>query len=284
MLSANTLFHFTYQLETLCKILQTGFRPSYCLERFTSSNTLSNCHIPMVCFCDIPLSQVHHHVNRYGKYGLGMEVDWGVEKDVNPVSYVSQYSSVYKMLNGMQSQFVFSLASQTLGGGYISIDPFGQQEATTKLAPFIYSTTLLQCYLKLYKGIDIYSGLVTKFYDEKEWRYIPPFSVFPNLNPLFLRLPAYNKPTETKDDFIIKICESYLNMTIEEAIAEGKKRLNSYFLTFNPVNIKYIIVNFENDRKVIIDSLKEKKDTYSEEAINRLSSRIITYEQIREDF
>lgn len=284
MLSADTLFHFTKNIDTLCKILDNGFRPSYCMEMFTSENSLSNCYTPMVCFCDIPLSQVHRHVDRYGKYGVGMKVDWGIKKDVNPVTYVSKDSSVYTMLEGLQTQFTFALGTNAAKEKGTIMDPFGQYEATLALSPFFYSTTLLQCYLKLYKGVDMASGLVTKFYDEKEWRYLPPFSIFPNRNPMYLRLPIYDRFKRSKGEFMIQFCEDYLGMSIEDALAEGRKIVSEYYLKFVADDIKYIIVRYEGERNDILDHVGNNSDKYSVEDANRLYSRILTYEQIKDDF
>jgi hypothetical protein len=76
-ISANTLFHFTGHLENLVSILTNEFRPHFCLEDF---NTLTRRYkheidlekaVPMVSFCDIPLSQIAFHLSIYGDYGIG---------------------------------------------------------------------------------------------------------------------------------------------------------------------------------------------------------------------
>lgn len=70
-LSANTLFHFTRTRETLINILKTRFYPRLSLEEnFFFSKMGDKIAYPMVCFCDIPLSQIKNHTNSYGKYAI----------------------------------------------------------------------------------------------------------------------------------------------------------------------------------------------------------------------
>ena len=64
-LSSNTLFHFT-KWENLIGILQNDFYPKFSLEKFSFKNNYTHQFvIPMISFCDMPLSQIKLHVNRY---------------------------------------------------------------------------------------------------------------------------------------------------------------------------------------------------------------------------
>lgn len=73
-LSANTLFHFTKEKNTLINILKTKFYPRLCLEdNFIFSKESTKMAYPMVCFCDIPLSQINNHAATYGKYAIGLK-------------------------------------------------------------------------------------------------------------------------------------------------------------------------------------------------------------------
>ena len=67
--NTGTLFHFTKDLNTLKKILKEGFRVTYCKEYFGDSFM----GIPMVSFCDIPLSRTDQHTKDYGKYVIGLD-------------------------------------------------------------------------------------------------------------------------------------------------------------------------------------------------------------------
>jgi hypothetical protein len=67
-ISANALFHFTRSMENLIGILQREFYPRYALENMNLLETeipARHMAIPMVSFCDIPLSQVKDHVEYY---------------------------------------------------------------------------------------------------------------------------------------------------------------------------------------------------------------------------
>jgi len=62
--------------------------------------------IPMVCFCDIPLSQLVSHIDTYGKYGLGMSKEWGIKKGLNPVIYFNKNSLLAKRLSVLTNSLI----------------------------------------------------------------------------------------------------------------------------------------------------------------------------------
>ena len=99
VISSNTLFHFTPKIERLKKILLNGFRPNYCMENLDAIQkkgeaVLNPLAIPMVCFCDLPLSQISKHCVHYGNYGLGMKKDWAKDYGISPVIYVYQDAQI----------------------------------------------------------------------------------------------------------------------------------------------------------------------------------------------
>ena len=72
-ISANTLFHFTRDMDTLLSILRSKFYPRLCLEQKIVPTLDLRLAIPMVCFCDIPLSQISEHTEMYGEYAIGIK-------------------------------------------------------------------------------------------------------------------------------------------------------------------------------------------------------------------
>jgi hypothetical protein len=108
--------------------------------------------IPMVCFCDLPLSQIKHHVLEYGSYGIGMKKDWGILNRLNPVIYLSENSV-------LDAQFINMLPE---------LEP--RIDVASNTINYIYG------YLKPVKGISNKNGKSKKdymYYHEREWRYIP---------------------------------------------------------------------------------------------------------------
>ena len=94
-ISSTSLFHFTKSLDTLVKILETGLWPRYCVERDWGDKDLI---VPMICTCDIPLSDIQFHQKKYGSYGIGLDKGWAKKKGFTPVLYVSDKSDIYKRL------------------------------------------------------------------------------------------------------------------------------------------------------------------------------------------
>src|ERR1700761_6509631 len=104
-LSSNTLFNFSSKSEYFYKKLQDGFAPRFVLEDYSlildPSEDFKKA-FPMVCFCDIPLSQLKDHYKEYGQYGIGLTKEWGIRNKLSPILYLpSNESDFLKQLNGV---------------------------------------------------------------------------------------------------------------------------------------------------------------------------------------
>ena len=71
-ISSSTLFHFTSSIDYIRSILEDEFRPNLSLEDLSCLELQEKVAIPMVSFCDIPLSQTKAHMQYYGHYGIGL--------------------------------------------------------------------------------------------------------------------------------------------------------------------------------------------------------------------
>lgn len=95
-ISANSLFHFTGTLEILQNILEEGsFWPIFCVEY--DKGPMENgkyIAVPIVCFCDLPLTQIQEHTRDYGFYGIGLNKKWGNKKGVSPITYYYSKNSI----------------------------------------------------------------------------------------------------------------------------------------------------------------------------------------------
>lgn len=72
-------------MQSLLSILRGGFLGHYCREEFRYNRQMINIYVPMVAFCDIPLSHIPSVT--YGGYGIGMSSIWGNAQKLTPICY-----------------------------------------------------------------------------------------------------------------------------------------------------------------------------------------------------
>jgi len=153
-LSPSTLFHFTTKIG-LKGILKDNFKLKYCLETISHIDKPIEIAIPMVSFCDIKISQIKEHIEKYGYYGIGLSKDWAMEKGLNPVIYLNSSSSF--------SIGIISVIKDIVKNKKLI------KEDRMNLVNFLR-------YSKIYEGDLIRKGKTIKKYryaDEREWRYVP---------------------------------------------------------------------------------------------------------------
>ncbi|MFC2004566.1 abortive infection system antitoxin AbiGi family protein [Chloroflexota bacterium] len=239
-LSPDSLFHFTPSLDNLLGILKNTFYPRYCYEEFdlidNDAQPFCEDAIPMVCFCDIPLSQLMSHINTYGKYGLGMSKAWGVREGLNPVIYFKQNSHLAKKLSVITNTHIWGndSTSQAFKEAMLYIKPY---EGT------------------LYRGGHAVKENV-RFYDEHEWRYMldRKIMVTNGIRPS-IQSHIYRNPVE---------------------LANANRKLETYRtrLSFNANDVKYIIINYEGQINSMVEALRDIKGSrYDSKTVDRLTSR-----------
>lgn len=243
-----TLFHFTNK-NNLYSILKSSFKVSYARERIFGGNVLKAFGVPMVSFSDLRLSELKVNLGTYGKYGIGMTKEWAISNGLNPVFYVSRNSNFTEsFFEGIENHFQM-VTDSTDGTGNIEA---GYNKIMNTMR-----------YMKNYKGDLIRPGIKTKpnhvFANEKEWRFVPEFNEnffsFVNLEKLWT--------TEKKNE---------LNRSVE-----------NIRLQFKPDDIKYLIVENDKDINQLISHLRKVKNLFSDDELDRLASRILTYDQIESD-
>jgi hypothetical protein len=74
------------------------------------------------------------------------------------------------------------------------------------------------------------------------------------------------------------------NNRLKEAKAKLNESIISKNLGFEPNGISYIIIKEEKERDEIIRNLERVKNRFPLEEVRRLTSRILSVEQIRTDF
>ncbi|MZK48993.1 abortive infection system antitoxin AbiGi family protein [Clostridium beijerinckii] len=274
MISSNTLFHFTNEVDFLKNILKDNFYPRCCTEdlEFLMPNLKkdqSKVAIPMVCFCDIPLSKISNHIDDYGSYGIGLTKEWGIEKGINPIHYIQKKTLAHNNLINLEKQLVRILEDMNKIGDYLE---FRHKDKNIKLMSDKISAEIFKSFwefsgfLKEYRGINNKNEKEEKiFYDEREWRYIP--------NVIDSDIDGYTYRLHGQD------CLS------QELKNKLNETLIKYKLKFEAKNVKYLILKNENEITnfmEFIDSLPEDRFNRNEKSI--LKTKIITVDNIKEDF
>lgn len=153
-LSSTALFHFTHSYDVLLKILEDGFWARYCVERGWGGKDLL---IPMICTCDIPLSNISFHQKKYGKYGVGVKKKWAKSKGFTPVLYVSDKSNIFQLL----SNWVKRCTDRDIMPSRKILD----EKYLLRYAKRVKGTKRDKDYLKVDSN--------PKFSNEHEWRFVP---------------------------------------------------------------------------------------------------------------
>jgi len=247
-ISSNAILHFTNSKETLKDILENNFRIHYCKEEISFGDG-NDFHIavPMVSFCDIPFSQIKTHMEKYGNYGIGLTKEWAKRKKLNPVLYFAKDSYLASSyINFFKEHFKNSEKRKSIPA--LSDDSKRLIDIVRYMKN--YENTLI-------RGKNIYPNY--RFYDEREWRYVLDFTDH----------DQFFYPANT-DKFDKKT---------------ANKSIESYELTFEPNDIKYIIIKDESEINEFINILRNAKGRkFTLDMVEKLNTRIITSTQIIDDF
>lgn len=235
-ISSNALFHFTREFKYLKQSIKEGLWPRYCIEKKWNGKDLA---IPMLCFCDIPLSQVKEHIDEnkgYGCYGIGVSKGFAQDNKITPVTYLFHSSLLMNKIRFYLSNF----NTPSINNKDMSVEE------------------LLLYFVKKVNGYNSDDERNRKFYNEREWRYIPPIS---------------------KDVHLEILTGEYVE---RETVNEFSKRTENCKLLLTPKDIVYIIVKKDVEIKAMIELLK--KQFGESNSLEQLCSRIITVKQIMCDF
>jgi len=244
------LFHFTTK-EGLWGILCETFTVSYAREKIVGNRISTEFYTPMVSFCDLKISELKSHMKKYGNYGIGLTKKWANLHGLNPVFYVNKHSP-------FTSDFINAVEDLNKDLDNIpGIIGHVMAENTFKKILNTYR------YIKNYEGDLVRrNGKKTRNYrfaDEREWRYIPPINS--GISPF---LPTCKIATAEEKDH-------YNDMT------------STIKLSFEPEDIKYLIVESDEEITELIHHLEQVKGRFGVETRMRLASRILTAEQIDND-
>lgn len=175
-----------------------------------------------------------------------MSKSWGKSHGISPVLYLTPNS----------------LLSKSFGSIMLAAD---RDEVDRTLSwNSRRGSDMLSSYIKPYEG-DMWRGGKyverVRFYDEREWRFVPDAS---------------------RDGFRTALSKrDYQNEILR---AQESTMVANVRLEFTPDDIKYIIVKKEAEILPMIRSIERIKGRFEPDTIKLLTTRIITVDQIREDF
>lgn len=249
--SSEFFFHFTDKIEYIEDMMLNGFKPFYCPEmlEYLADNELKTIELayPVICFCDLPLNLQEKHQERFGRYGIGLKKEWGLKNYLTPVIYshnkaitsgiVKNFIDIYKKLdNGLNK----SVLNQT--------DFFTLRNCFSLL---IMSTKPYEGrqYIKVEKR---FSNYLSRFYDEREWRFIP--TNVDGLN-LSLEMDDYNNPDKLKCENEKIQKNNILNFVLDDIEFIFLKHESEIEPFSNNLRTKYL----ESEIEVIINKIKLDK-------------------------
>ena len=258
----NHIFHYTDNFEVLLRILKNGFAPSFCAEKINDVEY----YIPMVSFCNIPLRDVDLYM-RYGKYGVGMSLEWALKNSISPVIYIHEMTPFKNFhVNLISSHFKMMLSelfnNQKLDNLENRVNNFDFSEYDDNLNKIteinISAIQFFKNWKTHYKGREIVT------YQEREWRFIPKLE---NEKKII---------TENDNEFF----------EIKSKKFRKKPHLPDHSIELSDIkDIRYILINNENQREKVLNILNKK---FGEKSVieSVLSGKLITIndELIRNDF
>jgi hypothetical protein len=232
----NTLFHTLSEYNFLEQIiLNKGFKASYADETISGMNV----KILMVSFSNVALFESETQIN-YGKYSLGLKLEWGKLQGLQPVLYTYSESTMGSTF--FENYFV-SEKDQTI------LTALEQRKKQEKMDPAMFGLILDLKQISenshemlLYLKPDIVKnkkGIEFKSYNDREWRFI-----------------CKNENSATII-FERSFSNGAWNTHFEEAKSFSKPFTSEPVLKFSLEDIKYIVVPTISEKKKIMNALFE---------------------------
>lgn len=275
-INASSLFHFTREFETLKAIIRNGLRYSFAFEQYSKDIVMAYINpinyrsknfkikndgaaIPMISFCDIPLTRASQHINKYGNYMIGLnkkEFTRDFKNLINPVMYVHSpnlkdaikifgveyakaYCDFFELIKS--SEFINKYK------GCSSDDLLSSKELRKDVKEIIdrrFASNFLIGLIKPIKNKGNY------FYDEREWR-----TFFPErLNEIEWiwgiskddykkNVDSWNSLLNTFEDCFIKIPEECIDKYINHIVVADEHEIDELI---DYIMSSEIIFGYEN--------------------------------------
>lgn len=310
---SSSLFHFTHTFDVLKKILIDGVRFSYSIEflpkelsyNCLNTNAPTECvdlehfsmtnytgvGIPMICFCDIPLTRAKFHSQNYGKYAIGYNKEFAQEifKGLNPVYYLSSdkiinafiYLSMLKAEKLKESNTNNNSLSDSNSNGTMVFNASDGKQRNFFVRNSIDSINRLIAFAKLYKREDKASRKGFEYYKEHEWRIC--YLDYEN------DITNWIWDCKSKEDLIEPNTRLHKSNNAYASFKTDYKEVSLYIISHL---ISHIIVRYESQVIRLADKISKMNSfmgiplnkTDDKKIRNFLISRISSFEQIEKDY
>ena len=280
---SSSLIHFTNKFEYLQGIIKNGFRFSYCKEEYPKALVFNmknygkshfvphNYHfdksgsqydavlIPMVSFCDIPLTRSGMHMQKYGFYGVG--IDRELARSIYPQLMPVQYMSSERFRLALNEISMIFAESKNIN-----------KQITDSLKLMIGTT-------KVYSTLRKKENVLC--YEEREWRVIhsDDEETYWGWGLKDKRTKeAYNNRLHSNSDL------AYLSFIVVED-SEGAKIVEE---NINKL-ITHILVQSEEEIPIIAEFIMDQNNTIFGYALSKdcrllLISKLNSFERLSKDY
>ena len=278
-INASSLLHFTNSMDALKGILEKGFRFSYCCEKVSTTINMNELHpeganffrpsphinshiaIPMICFCDIPLTRAKSHSNLYGDFIVGVDKDMAITvfgDNINPVMYRT---------------------SQTIG---LALHDLSVIKATIDNVDgcYNYKRSLNQ----LIGNTKPYNGTVNGkdycFYNEREWRILIPFDYSEDTKWYWnLSQEEFDAKKDEMNQILHSSKYTYRGLTTHIDDEDTLIQFITHIVVDTEANIPEIVEFILNEEQPLFGYPK-----LSKRVRNLLVSKITSFERIEKDY
>lgn len=261
---SSILLHHTRKFDALLSILTNGLKVCYSKEHFTTDFYAA---IPMICFCDMPISRLSEHIESYGSYAIGFNKRRLMEAYthfLNPVNY---------LISARQFKIAEKLRKDALDNKQQIKDlkTVSTLENLDKNVINYNEASYLIGYMKRYGDYKIEN----EYYRECEWRI----------------LLAENAKFETGECYNWIWDEEIFSKWHNEYIKSGRiLESNLPIMTFDIDDIDVIILNGIEDRDEFIKFVEEAQKIGGKDIQNdskykyRLMSKVRFFDEIKNNY
>ncbi|WP_454910039.1 abortive infection system antitoxin AbiGi family protein [Staphylococcus saprophyticus] len=246
------------QKEHLFNIIsEMGMYPRFNEEKFEfldvkyGDENLNQLYIPMLCFCDIPLKNLTNHNLTYGNYAIALTKSWGEKNKISPIHYLYKNSDVYEQLREL-----FNLAN--IENNEVLYNYLFNRLFFTKPKEGIENNEVID----KENGMTKTEPKFVLYTDEQEHRYVPNHA---NIN--------------------TDIAQFYINKDLPlDELSNSLAVHNKYKLSFEVSDVKHIVLPSRGEKIELINNIINSQNIKNIEDKYELISKLITLQEIEEDF